>query len=88
MLLRRLERRGYSVVHAADGEQAVAMAQSETPDLILMDMNLPVLDGWEATRVIKADAGAHTPLSPWVAAPGIGYVLPLRTSYGVASTRR
>ena len=50
MLSRRLERKGYEVVMAVDGEQAVAMAGTETPDLILMDMSLPVLDGWEATR--------------------------------------
>jgi len=54
MLSRRLERKGYQVVMAVDGEQAVAMAQSENPALILMDMSLPVLDGWEATRRIKA----------------------------------
>jgi CheY-like chemotaxis protein len=55
MLTRRLTRRGYEVINAVDGEQAVAMAQSESPDLILMDMSLPVVDGWEATRRIKAD---------------------------------
>ncbi len=54
MLSRRLERRGYQVLIAVDGEQGVAMAQSEAPDLILMDMSLPVLDGWEATRTLKA----------------------------------
>jgi CheY-like chemotaxis protein len=54
MLSRRLERRGYQVVVALDGAQGVSMARSETPDLILMDMSLPVLDGWEATRQIKA----------------------------------
>ena len=54
MLSRRLERRGYKVAIALDGEQAVAMAGSEDPDLILMDMSLPVLDGWEATRQIRA----------------------------------
>lgn len=54
MLSRRLQRKGYEVVIALDGEQGVAMAQSERPDLILMDMSLPVLDGWEATRTIKA----------------------------------
>jgi len=53
MLLRRLERRGYQVVIAIDGEQGVAMAVSEAPDLILMDMGLPVLDGWQATSQIK-----------------------------------
>ncbi len=55
MLSRRLERRGYLVVMALDGGQGVAMATSEAPDLILMDMSLPVLDGWEATRRIKSD---------------------------------
>jgi two-component system cell cycle response regulator DivK len=53
MLSRRLERRGYQVVIAVDGDQAVMLAQGETPDLILMDMSLPVLDGWEATRQLK-----------------------------------
>jgi CheY-like chemotaxis protein len=56
MLSRRLERKGYEVVFAEDGSIAVEMAGSEQPDLILMDMSLPVLDGWEATRRIKADA--------------------------------
>jgi two-component system, cell cycle response regulator DivK len=54
MLSRRLERRGYRVAIALDGEQGVAMAGSEAPDLILMDMSLPVLDGWEAARQLKA----------------------------------
>ena len=54
MLSRRLQRRGYEVVLAADGGEGVAMAQSAAPALILMDMSLPVLDGWEATRQIKA----------------------------------
>src|SRR5215475_8301232 len=54
MLSRRLQRKGYEVVMATDGEQAVAMATSESPALILMDMSLPVFDGWEATRRIKA----------------------------------
>ena len=53
MLSRRLERRGYQVVMAADGQQGVEMAQTEAPDLILMDMSLPVIDGWEAARRIK-----------------------------------
>ena len=53
MLARRLTRKGYAVAIAVDGGQGVAMAQSEAPDLILMDMSLPVLDGWEATRQIK-----------------------------------
>jgi two-component system, cell cycle response regulator DivK len=54
MLSRRLSRRGHQVVEATDGEAALALAASERPDLILMDMSLPVLDGWEATRRLKA----------------------------------
>jgi two-component system, cell cycle response regulator DivK len=54
MLSRRLQRRGYEVVMAVDGQEGVALAQSEAPDLILMDMSLPVMDGWEATRRLKA----------------------------------
>ena len=56
MLSRRLIRRGYEVLIAVDGQQGVAMAQSESPDLILMDMSLPLIDGWEATRTLKAAA--------------------------------
>jgi len=54
MLSRRLERRGYTMVIAVDGQQGVNLARSEMPDLILMDMSLPILDGWEATRQIKS----------------------------------
>jgi CheY-like chemotaxis protein len=54
MLSRRLVRGGYEVIIAEDGARAVAMAMSDKPDLILMDMSLPVIDGWEATRRIKA----------------------------------
>jgi len=54
MLERRLKRSGFTVMIARDGAQGVAMATSELPDLILMDLGLPVLDGWEATRQIKA----------------------------------
>jgi CheY-like chemotaxis protein len=54
MLSRRLERRGYTVVIATDGHQGIAAARAETPDLILMDMSLPALDGWEATLRIKS----------------------------------
>jgi two-component system cell cycle response regulator DivK len=54
MLAERLELRGYQVLAAADGAQGVMMAHSEQPDAILMDMSLPVLDGWEATRQLKA----------------------------------
>lgn len=56
MLSRRLERRGFAVVMAVDGQQGVEMARSENPDLVLMDMSLPVMDGWAATRAIKEDA--------------------------------
>jgi CheY-like chemotaxis protein len=54
MLSRRLQRRGYEVIVAADGAEGFAKAQADAPDLILMDMSLPVLDGWEATRRLKA----------------------------------
>lgn len=62
MLSRRLIRRGYAVVVAEDGEQGLELARSERPDLILMDMSLPGIDGWEATRRLRADpeiAGAR-----------------------------
>jgi two-component system cell cycle response regulator DivK len=55
MLSRRLIRRGFQVVFAMDGQQGVDLARSEQPDIILMDMSLPVIDGWEATRRVKAD---------------------------------
>lgn len=55
MLCRRLERKGYTVLIAVDGAEGVRLAQAEKPDLILMDMSLPVLDGWEATRRLKTD---------------------------------
>src|SRR5215470_18948628 len=55
MLSRRLVRSGYEVIIAEDGARGVAMATSEGPDLILMDMSLPVIDGWEATRRLKAE---------------------------------
>ena len=59
MLSRRLERKGFQVLIAVDGEQGVAVAQSATPDLILMDMDLPVLNGWEATQKLKAAPGTR-----------------------------
>ena len=59
MLSRRLERKGYAVMVAVDGQEGVTKARTETPDLILMDMSLPVLDGWEATRQLKADASTR-----------------------------
>jgi two-component system cell cycle response regulator DivK len=55
MLSRRLIRNGYEVITAVDGQQGIDMAVSERPDLILMDMSLPVIDGWEATRRLKAN---------------------------------
>ena len=55
MLSRRLVKRGYEVVIAVEGEQGVALARTDSPDLVLMDMSLPVLDGWEATRRLKSD---------------------------------
>ncbi|HYV70479.1 MAG TPA: response regulator [Pseudolabrys sp.] len=55
ILFRRLSRRGYVVVFAVDGQQGVEMARSEKPDIILMDMSLPIIDGWEATRRVKSD---------------------------------
>ena len=63
MLSRRLAKRGYAVVMAVDGAEGVTMVRSESPDLVLMDMGLPVMDGWTATRHIKADpATAQIPV--------------------------
>ena len=55
MLVRRLSRRGYQVISAADGKRGIALAHIQSPDLIVMDMSLPEIDGWEATRRLKAD---------------------------------
>jgi len=60
MLSRRLERKGYSVVIAIDGQAGINMATSESPDLILMDLSLPIIDGWEATRQIKANPATQS----------------------------
>jgi CheY-like chemotaxis protein len=60
MLSRRLVRNGFEVVIAVDGQQGLAMATSESPDVILMDMSLPVMDGWEATRRVKADPATES----------------------------
>ncbi len=60
MLSRRLTRRGFQVVFAVDGQQGVDRARSERPDIILMDMSLPVMDGWEATRRVKSDDATRT----------------------------
>lgn len=63
MLSRRLERRGYEVIMAFDGSQGVAVARAQLPDIILMDLSLPVLDGWEASRLLKAAAETrHIPI--------------------------
>jgi CheY-like chemotaxis protein len=63
MLSRRLARKGYEVSIAVDGQQGVEMVQSVEPDLILMDMSLPVLDGWEATRRLKnSETTSHIPI--------------------------
>jgi CheY-like chemotaxis protein len=63
MLSRRLQRKGYSVVTAEDGEKGLLLARSEMPDLILMDISLPLMGGWEVTRLLKADdATRHIPI--------------------------
>jgi two-component system cell cycle response regulator DivK len=63
MLSRRLQRKGYIVVTAHDGEQGHLLAHSERPDIILMDISLPVMDGWEVTRLLKAnEATRHIPI--------------------------
>ena len=63
MLSRRLSRRGYDVIIAVDGEQGRTMARAELPDLILMDMSLPIIDGWEVTRQLKsATETSHIPI--------------------------
>ena len=59
MLSRRLVRKGHEVLIATDGEQGVDMARNEAPDIVLMDMSLPVLDGWEATRRLKSDGATR-----------------------------
>ena len=65
MLSRRLQRHGYSVITAHDGEQGHALARSEVPDLILMDIGLPEMDGWEVTRLLKSNG--HTRHIPIIA---------------------
>ena len=60
MLSRRLKKRGYEVAIAVDGAEGVEKARSEAPDLILMDMSLPVMDGWEATRILKAEEATRS----------------------------
>lgn len=63
LLARRLKRKGFDVVHAADGIEGVRLARESHPDLILMDMSLPGMDGWQATRVLKSDAATvHLPV--------------------------
>ena len=60
MLARRLERRGYDLVIAVDGQEGLEKARTDAPDLILMDMSLPELDGWEATRLLKEDESTRS----------------------------
>jgi two-component system cell cycle response regulator DivK len=60
MLTRRLERKGFEVVIATDGKAGIDMASSASPDIILMDLSLPVIDGWEATRQIKGDPATQS----------------------------
>lgn len=63
MLSRRLSRRGYEILIAVNGQEGVDMTRGENPDLVLMDMSLPIIDGWEATRQLKADeATKHVPI--------------------------
>jgi CheY-like chemotaxis protein len=63
MLSRRLIRKGFEVLIATDGQQGIEKTQSESPDIVLMDMSLPVVDGWEATRRLKAAAETkHIPI--------------------------
>jgi CheY-like chemotaxis protein len=63
MLSRRLQKKGYTVVTAHDGERGHSLARSEAPDLILMDISLPAMDGWEVTRLLKANASTrHIPI--------------------------
>jgi len=63
MLSRRLQKRGYQVVTAGDGNQGYSLARSESPDLILMDISLPGMDGWEVTRLLKSEeATRHIPI--------------------------
>jgi len=63
MLMRRLQRRGYEVIAAVDGGEAVALTRGQSPDLVLMDISLPVKDGYQATRELKADpAVQHIPI--------------------------
>ncbi len=60
MLSRRLERKGFEILIAVDGQAGINMASSESPDLILMDLSLPIVDGWEATRQIKANPATQS----------------------------
>jgi CheY-like chemotaxis protein len=63
MLSRRLQKKGYTVITAQDGERGYSLARSEAPDLILMDISLPAMDGWEVTRLLKANASTrHIPI--------------------------
>jgi two-component system, cell cycle response regulator DivK len=73
MLSRRLERKGFQVLIAVDGAEGIAIATAEVPDLILMDMTLPVVNGWEATRAVKADERTrHIPVIALTALAMVG----------------
>jgi len=60
MLSRRLERKGFIIILAADGDEGISMARKELPDLILMDMSLPGTDGWQASKILKSDPDTRT----------------------------
>lgn len=62
MLARRLQRKGFEVIVAVNGEEAIAASRSEAPDLILMDMEIPIIDGWAATREIKTTISTSIPI--------------------------
>ena len=99
MLSRRLLKKGYELVMAVDGEQGIEVARAEAPDLILMDISLPGLDGWEATRRLKAMPETRpSPLSPllpmlWPATgknawrPAVTIMIPSRWSFLACSAR-
>ena len=60
MLTRRLERKGFTVICAKDGQEAIESAKSEKPDIILMDLSLPVIDGWSASKILKSDTSTQS----------------------------
>ena len=81
MLSRRLARRGYEVLIAVDGSEGGSKAQAEHPDLVLMDMSLPGIDGWEATRRVKADVSIRqTPVIALTATTEVSWFAPTGTN--------